>query len=199
MPEKEPTFWLIAGPNGVGKTTYAFKSLEALTGTFNFINMDEIARGISPLKPSAFERDAARIALARARTMIATRQTFAMETTMSGQTHMGLIGAAKSNGMRTSLMYFSVENENICMERVARRVAEGGHNVAPSIIKRRFNRSHANLQCYTAICDLWRIYEASGNKPCLALEGQRTELKHRDDACLANGNAMLTRFANRMN
>src|SRR3954465_2256685 len=86
MPNGRPTFWLIAGPNGVGKTTYAMRHLRAVSGSINFVNLDEIARGLSPLDPSAAQIDAARVTLSRARGFLHARATFAMETTLSGQT-----------------------------------------------------------------------------------------------------------------
>jgi predicted ABC-type ATPase len=52
MPNGHPTFWLIAGPNGVGKTTYAMRHLKSVSGSVNFVNLDEIARGLSPLEPA---------------------------------------------------------------------------------------------------------------------------------------------------
>jgi len=58
-------FWLIAGPHGVGKTIYAFKNVPAVSGSVNFVNLDEIARSLSPLDPRLAEREAARVALAR--------------------------------------------------------------------------------------------------------------------------------------
>ena len=66
MPNGSPTFWLLAGPNGVGKTTYAMRHLRAVSGSIHFVNLDEIARGLSPLDPSAAQADAARVALSRA-------------------------------------------------------------------------------------------------------------------------------------
>src|SRR3954465_14320217 len=94
MPNGRPTFWLIAGPKGVGKTTYAMRHLRAVSGSIHFVNLDEIARGLSPLDPSAAQADAARVALSRARGLrgfMQARVTFAMETTLSGRTHRSLL------------------------------------------------------------------------------------------------------------
>jgi predicted ABC-type ATPase len=187
-------FWLIAGPNGVGKTTYAFKNVPAVSGSMNFVNLDEIARGLSPLAPALAEREAARIALARARDFIAHDIVFSMETTMSGHVQLALMREAKANGMSPALLYFSVRDPEICLERIARRVAEGGHDVAEQIVRRRFVRSHDNLRDYCAAADLWRIYEASGNKPCLAAEGRGHELVHVDRDCLVTGNRWIADF-----
>jgi predicted ABC-type ATPase len=186
-----PTFWLIAGPNGVGKTTYAMRHLKAVSGSINFVNMDEIARGLSPLEPAAAQTEAARIALARARTFIREKATFAMETTLAGRTHLGLMQEALAQGLSTALLYFSVRDPAICLERIARRVAEGGHDVEAPVVRRRFLRSLANLPAYRLTSDLWRIYEASGMKPALALEGRREEIRHRDDALLSTAHPLL--------
>jgi predicted ABC-type ATPase len=145
MPNGDPTFWLIAGPNGVGKTTYAMRHLRSVSGSINFVNLDEIARGLSPLEPSQAQTDAARIALSRAHAFIEGRRTFAMETTLSGLAHLRLLEAAREAGMQRAMLYFSVVSPDICLERIARRVSEGGHDVAESIVRRQFERSAHNL------------------------------------------------------
>lgn len=150
-------FWLIAGPHGVGKTTYAFRNVAAVSGSLNFVNLDEIARGLSPLKPDLAGREAARIALDRAREFIRRGEVFSMETTMSGWTHLALMREARDAGLSPSLLYFSVASPEICLQRIARRVAEGGHDVPTEIVRRRFARSHANLGTYCASADLWRV------------------------------------------
>jgi predicted ABC-type ATPase len=191
MARERPTFWLIAGPNGVGKTTYAMRHLKAVSGSINFVNLDEIARGLSPLEPSAAQTEAARIALSRARTFIRERSTFAMETTLAGRSHLHLLGAARASGLSTAMLYFSVRDPAICLERIARRVAEGGHDVPEEVVRRRFARSLSNVRRYAEVCDLWRIYEASGPRPALALEGGNQGIRFRDDAVLASGHAGL--------
>lgn len=180
MPNGHPTFWLIAGPNGIGKTTFARARLEAISGSINFVNMDEIARGLSPLRPSAAERDAAKVALGRARRFIATRTTFAMETTLSGNAHLRLVRAANAAGMSTALMFFAAADPKICFARIARRVAEGGHDVPHETVLRRFGRGAANFPIYAREVGLWRLYDASGPKPVLAAEGSdsRVALKN---------------------
>jgi predicted ABC-type ATPase len=195
MPEAQPTFWLIAGPNGVGKTTFAFKRLKAVSGSVRFVNLDEIARGLSPLEPKAAERDAARIALVRARQFIADRETFSMETTLSGVTHLALARQAKTAGMDVNLMYFSVRDPTICLERIARRVAEGGHDVPREMVMRRFGRSFQRLSETIPMVDLWRVYEVSGPQPDLALEGRGRRVLLRNADVLAKGHSELARIA----
>ena len=165
-------FWLIAGPNGVGKSTYAFRHLEAVARTINFVNLDEIARGLSPLKPQAAERDAARVALQRCRDFMRTGTSFAMETTLAGLTHFHLADEAHAVGMQVNLHYFAVAEPEICLARIARRVSEGGHDVPEAIVRRRFPRSLAHVQDMVSKCDLWRIFSATELPPRLAIEGQ---------------------------
>jgi len=46
-----PTLYILAGPNGAGKTTAAYSLLPEIFTTVEFVNADEIARGLSPLNP----------------------------------------------------------------------------------------------------------------------------------------------------
>jgi predicted ABC-type ATPase len=195
MSSDRPTFWLIAGPNGVGKTTFAFKRLKAISGSIRFVNLDEIARGLSPIEPKAAERDAARVALVRARQFIAARETFSMETTLSGATHLELARQAKAAGMAFHLMFFSVRSPVICLERIARRVAEGGHDVPREMVLRRFERSFQRLREIVPLADLWRVYEASGVQPELVIEGQGADVVWRNPDGLAGAHPFLAEFA----
>ena len=60
-----PTIYIIAGPNGAGKTTAAYSLLPDVFETIEFVNADEIARGVSPLKPAGAAFQAGRIMLER--------------------------------------------------------------------------------------------------------------------------------------
>jgi predicted ABC-type ATPase len=195
MSAAHPTFWLIAGPNGVGKTTFAFRRLKAVSGSIRFVNLDEIARGLSPLEPQAAERDAARVALARAENFIISRETFSMETTLSGATHLALARRAKAAGMHVNLMYFSVRDPTICLQRIARRVAEGGHDVPEHMVRRRFERSFQRLREIIPHCALWRVYEASGIQPELALEGEGRKVTFAKPDLIQKAHPELNRIA----
>ncbi|MFV0573285.1 MAG: hypothetical protein ACK5M1_12785 [Xanthomarina gelatinilytica] len=43
--------YIIAGPNGAGKTTASFTILPEIFDCKEFVNADEIARGLSPFNP----------------------------------------------------------------------------------------------------------------------------------------------------
>ena len=167
-----PTLWIVAGPNGVGKTTYAFRHIRSITGSTRFVNLDEIARGLSPLDPQSGQRRAGRVALDMMRDLIQERRSFSIETTLSGRTHLQLIASARNAGFRIILLFFAVRNVDICRARIDRRVTEGGHNITTTDLRRRFVRGIGNLPRYLAAVDLWRLFDNNGSSPVTVAEGK---------------------------
>jgi predicted ABC-type ATPase len=168
-----PTLWIIAGPNGVGKTTYAFRHIRAVAGTTRFVNLDEIARGLSPLEPEAGQRRAARVALELVHALIDEGRSFSMETTLSGRTHLRTIERAREAGFAATLLFFAVRSPEICLARIARRVSEGGHDVPEADVRRRFGRAVGNLRDYIEAVDLWRVFDNNGGRPEAVGEGRQ--------------------------
>ena len=173
MSEERPHFWIVAGPNGVGKTTYAFRHIKAVSGSTRFVNLDEIARGLSPLDPLMEQQRAARVALDLTRSLIADRRSFSIETTLSGKTHLRTIVAAREAGFIVNLLYFLIASPEISLARIARRVSEGGHDVAEADVRRRFTRSIANLPAYIDAVDQWRVFDNATLRPKAVAEGRR--------------------------
>lgn len=167
-----PTIWLIAGPNGVGKTTYAFRHIKTVSGSVHFINLDEIARGLSPLAPDEARTAAARVALARVSDMIADGKSFSIETTLAGLTHLRTLERARLAGYRACLLFFTVRSVETCLARVARRVSEGGHDVPVPDVMRRFARSIRNFPRYADAVDLWRVFDNNNGRSIVVAEGQ---------------------------
>jgi len=169
-----PTLWLIAGPNGVGKTTYARRYLRAVAGTERFVNLDEIARGFSPLTPTPDAETAAaaaRAVLARCAETIAARRSFALETTLAGRTHLRTLERAKAAGFATTLLFCILPDVEIALARIAARIAAGGHAVPEADARRRFPRACGNFATYAAACDLWRILDTQLAEPRLVASG----------------------------
>lgn len=188
-------FWLIAGPNGVGKTTYALRYLRAALGTVHFVSIDEIARGLSPLEPRAADRSAGRVALVRARELMRSGTTFAMETTLAGRAHLALAAEARTAGTSFGLLYFAVPDVETCLARVARRVTEGGHDVPEIDVRRRFARSAANLALYAERADRWRVLDNRGSRPVCVVEGTAARAEFADAERLADLPAPLREVA----
>ena len=169
------TVWLIAGPNGVGKTTYAYRHIRAVAGSVAFVNLDEIARGLSPMDPEAERAEAARVALRRIEARLRANghgSDFSIETTLAGLTHLRRLREARVRGWRVHLLYFAVASPEVALARIARRVSEGGHPVPEIDARRRFGRSIVNLSRYLAICDLWRVFDNNGLQPRAVAEGR---------------------------
>src|SRR5437773_4556179 len=104
MPAPKPTIYLIAGCNGAGKTTFAKEFLPSV-GVIRFLNADDIARGLSPLKPEAVAFKAVRLLLSELRELIDRHETFALESTLSGRTYVELFENAKQLGYRIELHF----------------------------------------------------------------------------------------------
>jgi predicted ABC-type ATPase len=172
--EAHPVLWLIAGPNGVGKTTYARRYLKQEAGTERFVNLDEIARGFSPLTPTPDAETAAaaaRAVLTRSAENLAARRSFALETTLAGRTHLRTLAAARAAGFGVTLIFCILPDVVMALARIAGRVAAGGHAVPEADARRRFPRACANFAAYAALSDRWRILDTQEPDPRLAATG----------------------------
>lgn len=171
-----PSLWVVAGANGVGKTTFARAEIAALSGSDRFVNLDLIASGLSPFNPQAEQVRAARVAIELIEDNIAEKRTFALETTLAGRMHRSTLSRARAAGYRVELLYFYVSSVEEALARIAKRVAEGGHDVPAADARRRYERSLANFESYARLSDHWRIYSADRETPRLKAEGAQHAL-----------------------
>ncbi len=100
MSARPPTIYVIAGCNGAGKATFAREFLPKEVKCLRFLKADEIARGLSPFKPSAGAVQAARLLLAQVEACLSDRETFALENTLSGKPTSGCSSGPANSGMR---------------------------------------------------------------------------------------------------
>lgn len=170
-----PTIYLIAGANGVGKTTFAREFLPKEVNCLRFMNADEVARGLSPFAPEAAAIRAGRVLIGEIRTALKSRDSFGWESTLAGRSHAPILKKARQDGYEIELHYLSVPSPLVCIDRVAQRVREGGHHVPAVDIRRRFRRSLANLiDIYLPLADRWTIWDSAGTKPMPVLHSSRT-------------------------
>lgn len=150
---KQPRCYVVAGPNGAGKTTFALKYLPRIASCYDFINADEIAKGLSPLDYEAGLLKAGKIFLETLKQKIAERNDFAFETTLSGRTYLPRIGEWRKSGWIVTLFYLYIPDAAFSAQRVRHRVLEGGHDIPAADIVRRYPRSIRNLFAYAEVCD----------------------------------------------
>lgn len=157
-----PTVYIIAGPNGSGKTTFALKFLPEMAGCLAFVNADEIARGLSPLNPPAAAMQATRLFLAEMEQKIRQREDFAFETTLAGRVYLPKIREWRAQGWRVVLVYLYLPSAEMSLHRVQERVAQGGHGIPEPEIARRYPRSLRHLFEYMRQCDRTFCLDNSG-------------------------------------
>ena len=163
---KQPTLILIGGPNGAGKTTFAREFLPHEGNCLRFLNSDEIARGLSPLDPSAAAVRAGRLLLEEFGRLARRKESFALESTLSGKTYIRLFRELKAAGYQMDLHYLWVSDPAESIARVRQRVKKGGHHVPPGDVKRRFFRSLAHLvDDYLPLADRWVIWDNRVSPP----------------------------------
>ena len=174
MMSKLPKLYIIAGCNGAGKTTASFTILPEVLGCKEFINADEIAKGLSPFQPESVAMQAGRIMLARMDELLQKGETFAFETTLATKSYKQKIEWAQANGYEVTLLFFWLDSPNIAKERVAQRVAEGGHNIPLETIERRYYNGIANLfTIYIDIVDICYIFDNSEGRKELIAQKER--------------------------
>jgi len=157
---QQPNLYIISGPNGAGKTTASYNLLPQVLHCPNFVNADEIARGLSPFAPETVAIQAGRIMLQRIEELLPQRVDFAIETTLATRSYVRLVRRAQALGYKVHLIFFFLENEEQAIARVAQRVSNGGHNIPEEDIRRRFKRGIYNLlNLYIPICDSVLVYK----------------------------------------
>ena len=175
--KKLPNLFIISGCNGAGKTTASFTILPELLHIKEFVNADEIARGISPFQPEKVSIEAGKIMLRRIQDLLSRNEDFAFETTLSTRSFVALIKQAKQLAYTINLIYYWLDSVELAVERVKTRVAEGGHNIPPDIITRRYYAGLNNfINLYKNKADYWMLIDNSKTEPELIAEGQESEL-----------------------
>jgi predicted ABC-type ATPase len=157
--------YIIAGCNGAGKTTASFTILPEIIECKEFVNADEIARGLSPFQPEKVSFESGRIMINRINELLKENESFAFETTLSSRSYKNKIIQAKKQGYTITLLFFWLNNIELAKERVKIRVIEGGHNIPEDVIERRFLKGIYNLfDIYLPIIDGALIFDNSFGK-----------------------------------
>ena len=147
-----PTLFVVAGPNGCGKSTL---TRTTWFGGVEVIDPDAIARDMAAGSPGQAGREAVRLR----RAAVGAGRSLVVETTLSGHGVLRLMAAARRTGYRIELHYVAVESPEQALVRIRNRVALGGHHVPEADVRRRFARSLANLPAAIERSDEAYLYD----------------------------------------
>ncbi|GAA4272522.1 zeta toxin family protein [Aquimarina gracilis] len=155
--------FIISGYNGAGKTTASYTILPELLDCDEFVNADEIAKGISPFNPDSAAIQSGRLMLNRINDLIKKEEDFAFETTLSTRSYKNLVLKAKHENYQITLLFFWLRTPELAVKRVETRIQEGGHNIPEPVIRRRYDNELKNFfNIFKSIVDEWIFIDNSG-------------------------------------
>lgn len=179
-----PKLYIISGCNGAGKTTASFTFLPEIFNCREYVNADEIAKGLSPFQPEKVAFQAGRIMLKRIDELLNSNIDFAFETTLSTKSYRNLIAKAKKQGYAVTLLYLWLNSPELAIERVKERVKNGGHSIPELTIRTRYFKGINNLKTiFVPLVDYWMVVDNSGSVPDFIAEAganQQADIYNKD-------------------
>lgn len=142
-----PTLYILAGPNGTGKTTFYSIAVETgfIAKQLPFVNVDIITQSLGEYTEENFAK-ASEIYRQTVREFMDSNKDFMIESNLADTRSYDWLSLVKSKNYEIILYYLSTDDVTINIGRVQRRVAEGGHDIPESIIRSRYSNSHSYLK-----------------------------------------------------
>ena len=167
---------MIAGPNGAGKTTMTLELIRSCSMLYEFINADEIARGLAPKHPESMALTASKLMINRLKELLDADKSFAFETTASGTNYLKHLRLAKAKGYEISLTFLWLSRPEEAVSRVAQRVKQGGHHVPEDSVIRRYYSGIKNLVLhYLPLADEAFIFDNSSEESAKRLIARKNK------------------------
>lgn len=174
-----PRFWIVAGPNGCGKSTaYGHGSVAGLDGSVWIINPDLLTVRLKDAENLDL-LSANLVAVQRIESWldasIEVHQTIGVETVLSSPKYRRLVEKAKAHDFEVCLVYVYLQSVEMQLDRIKARVAKGGHDVPPEKVRERRKRSFDQLLWFYWNADRAWIFDNSGSEPSLVARQERIE------------------------
>lgn len=168
---------ILAGPNGAGKSTLAPFLLRDWLGLTEFVNADVIASGLSAFEPERAAFEAGRVMLRRLRELVAQNKSFAFETTLATRSYATWLRQLVQEGWHVNLVFIWLDSPELAVQRVAARVAAGGHDIPEATIRRRYDKGIRNFfTLYQELAETWAVYDNSNSAQAVMLaKGRRKQ------------------------
>ena len=162
MTAPRPRVAVFAGINGAGKSTASRRVLVDVLGIRSFVNADAIARGLNGIDPESVAFNAGRVMVEYLDVLAKARADIALETTLTARSYASWLGKRRAEGYAVYLYYYWLNSPDMAVERVAKRVAAGGHHIPEETIRRRYANSIKNFfDLYQPLCTEWEVYDNS--------------------------------------
>jgi predicted ABC-type ATPase len=178
---KDKSLTIIAGGNGVGKTTFAHQFLSE-NQDYAFLNADEIAKEIGGSKVSA-----GKMFFKRLNEAIVAEKSLLIESTLSGRYLIRFINLLREKNYEITIIFLFAETPEILIERIKVRVKKGGHFVPDCDVRRRFKRGKSNFwNVYKNLADSWSLVYNSEGRFYEFVVGERDEINVFDENLYQN-------------
>lgn len=166
---------IVAGANGVGKTTFARQFLVEYPD-YEYLNADEIAKEISPENIQEKQIKAGKIFFEKLKLFVAEEKSFLIESTLSGRYLIKFLNETKKQNYQATIIFIFVDSPEVSIERIAGRVKKGGHFVPEKDVRRRFERGRRNFwKIYKNLADRWNLIYNSDNSFEYVVIGKQNE------------------------
>ncbi len=171
---------IVAGGNGVGKTTFARAFLQEYD--YEFLNADEIAKSLSSQNPAGKKISAGKLFFQKLDETVAQNKSLLIESTLSGRYLEKFIGNLRGKNYQITIIFLYAESPEILIKRIVERVKKGGHYVPDQDVRRRFVRGKQNFwETYKNLADKWLLYYNMKDNFQLVAIGEKENLVFIDE------------------
>lgn len=111
------------------------------------------------------------------------REDFVYETTLSSRQSIELMRTARDDGYEVGLIFVALNSPDLNVQRVAERVARGGHDIPEHVIRRRYEAALRRLPDAIRLADRSVLFDnslSSGPRLLLRVGGRAIEENNLD-------------------